>query len=165
MSWDRAFAVHNGSAGEFIGAGVSRDAYLVGNEVYKVESPFSQGVNYSEAAASAFLRENFKIPGIIWLNFILHTMPDGSVISEAPYIPPSEGIYNHPQYSFLWKLAKDLDIGDLGPNNIRVFKNFLIPIDLGYWGLTGKKFWEPNTWIQMWERRRYWQDDAEQWQH
>lgn len=161
MSWDKAFAVYNGSAGEFIGAGVSRNAYRLGGEVYKVENPFgSQGVNYSEAAASAFLRENFKIPGVLWPNFIIHTMPDGEQVSESIYVPATEGIYNHPMYKHLFRLAQSLEIGDLGVGNVRMFKNFLVPIDLGYWGLTGKKFWDPNEWVHTWERRRYYQDWA-----
>lgn len=166
MSYANALAVYDGSAGEFIGSGVSRHAYLVGNSVYKVENEYGggRGVNYSEAAASAFMRENFKIPGILWLNFILHRMPDDTFISESPFIPETvANLYNHPAYSFLFRLAQDLDIGDFGVNNVRAFKGFLIPIDLGYWALTGKKFWEPDTWVSTWERKRFWQDDAEQW--
>jgi hypothetical protein len=164
MSYSEALSVFNGSAGEFIGAGVSRDAYRIGSSVYKVEYDNSRGVNYSEAAASAFMRENFKIPGILWLNFILHRMPDNSFISESPFIPEtSESLYYHPQYTFLFRLAQSVGIGDFGANNVRVFKGFLIPIDLGYWALTGKRFWEPDTWITEWERKRFAQDDAEQW--
>jgi len=166
MTYADALAVFNGSAGEYIGAGVSREAYRIGNSVYKVEcNDNSRGVNYSEAAASAFMRENFKLPGVLWLNFILHRMPDDSFISESLYVPESgESLYFHRMYYHLFRLAQDVGIGDFGASNVRVFKGFLIPIDLGYWALTGKKFWDPNTWVDEWARHRYYQDDAEQWQ-
>jgi len=165
MSWDRAFSVWNGSAGDFIGSGVSREAFRIGGEVYKVENDYyatnGSRINYFEAAASAFLRENFKIPGVIWPNFKIHTMPDGSEISESIYVPKEVATY--PPIGIDRKMTwlfNNLQIRDAAWGiNVFYYKGFVIPIDLGYWALERKAFWDPNEWVRDWESTRRWQEE------
>lgn len=150
---------------EYIGAGVSRTAYRVESEVYKVETNFYAAgrINYFEAAASAFLREHYKIPGMIWPNFIIHTMPNGDEVSETFYV--SRDQHQNPPYGLMRRIDRlfwDLGINDMGwGNNIFYVKGHAIPIDLGYWPLDRKRFWDPQEWVDHWENMRQWQEREE----
>lgn len=166
MSWENAFRVWNGSAGNFIGAGVSRNAFRIGSEVYKVENDYyatnGSRINYFEAAASAFLREHYKIPGVIWPNFTIHTMPDGSEISESFYVP--HDVVDYPPVGIdrkMTRLFNFLEIRDAAWGiNVFYYKKFVIPIDLGYWALERKAFWKPEVWVKDWESHRRWEEEA-----
>ena len=141
--------VVNDSDWEYLGAGVSRVGYLhkPTATVYKV--PFglytdNSRINYEEAAASAYLRENYKIPGIIWPEFTIHNIAAAWISEVAYFENDSEMDMNDPRYQWINTLFMSLGMNDLWINhsNVKFCKGFVIPIDLGYWALTEERPWE-----------------------
>lgn len=139
----------NNDTWEYLGAGVSREGFLhkPTATVYKV--PFglygdNSRVNFEEAAASAWLRENYKIPGVIWPEFTIHKVCD-AWISEVAYFKSDAVMdFNDSRYAWINDLFYSLRLRDVYVNNsnVKFCKGFIIPIDLGYWALSEERPWE-----------------------
>jgi hypothetical protein len=164
----KALSHHNvGGSTEFrnLGCGVSRQVYLhvPTGKAYKV--PFQHGnnshVNLHEAAVSAWFRQNYKFPGVIWPDFIVHDV-DGQWVSEVTYFE-NDGSVPQAVARRFEKFLGEAGISDACWNvNIFSCKGFMVPIDLGYHALCGVSPWDPNYWVQYWEQQRSWEDDGEE---
>lgn len=149
----------------YLGSGVSRQVYLhiPTGKAYKVPGLYNDRhsfVNYHEAATSAWFRENYKIPGVIWPDFIVHDV-DGTWVSEVTFFDHDGSVPNTVMRRFeTWLMDAGVSDACAGVN-VFSCKGFIVPIDLGYYGLCGVSPWDPEYWIARWDGMRKWEDETD----
>ena len=118
---------------EFLGAGVSRYAYLckVDGMVYKYGN---SSCNRTEMEAAAWLRQNKPLPGIFWPTFKVYEFgylrPS---VSETVYLR-NEGYleWNTSEYMWFKHALVCVAVTDLHPGNVWRWRGMMTIVDLGY---------------------------------
>lgn len=134
----------------YLGEGVSRMAFrsLIDGQVYKIPTGYgNKTINLHEAACSAYFRQNFRRPGIIWPDFKVHKVfyrdddPEAFVwVSEVMFVEDDNSVSIYVKNRVL-SLLYSIGVGDAGSSNVFSCKGFVIPIDLGYHALCSIDPW------------------------
>lgn len=144
--------------GIHLGSGVSREVWKSNRDgkAYKIPFAFERSdLNLHEAACSAFFRQTFPLPGIIWPDFVCHEVADGVWVSEVTCFVDDATSVSAKTMDWFTTLLSELGIADAAPRrNIFSCNGFIVPIDLGYHALVDSNPWEPKYWFD-----RKWQAD------